>query len=155
MIPNRKLLDAFYRVYNDGTAKRTYPDELNAILAAGGVDFTLFQSDRKKRMKPGDRPVHKCGRVIGTDDGKYWMGLKHCWARCDAQGPLAVQAYEKLYAEMDDRRQERGPQDKVYQRVKYFNTWHPEQAVETPKEARRKFLETGYIPDYIDRNGIE
>ncbi len=46
------------------------------------------------------------------------------------------------------------PEGKIYSRVRDFNRRHPDRAVETPMEAKRKFLEYGYVPDYIKRDDI-
>lgn len=40
-------------------------------------------------------------------------------------------------------------EQKIYERVKTFNRYHPDRTTETPLEAKRKYLSTGYIPDYI------
>lgn len=44
------------------------------------------------------------------------------------------------------------PENKIYSRVSSFNYRHPELAVETPLEAKRKYLEYGYIPTYIKKH---
>ena len=43
---------------------------------------------------------------------------------------------------------------KIYNRVNAFNYLHPDCKIETPKEARQKYLETGYIPSYIKNNDL-
>lgn len=43
---------------------------------------------------------------------------------------------------------------KIYYRVANFNRLHPDRAIETPKEARDKYLESGYIPTYIKHTDI-
>ena len=47
------------------------------------------------------------------------------------------------------------PEGKVYNRVNAFNQRHPDRAVETPLEAKLKYLETGYIPDYIKNDDLK
>lgn len=47
------------------------------------------------------------------------------------------------------------PDGKIYYRVKSFNRRHPDSKTETPKEARQKYLETGYIPSYIKNNDLK
>lgn len=44
------------------------------------------------------------------------------------------------------------PENLVYTRVYDYNRTHP--MIETATEAKQKFLATGYIPDYINTNGI-
>lgn len=46
------------------------------------------------------------------------------------------------------------PEGKIYNRVNGFNRRHPDRAIETPLEAKRKYLESGYIPDYIKRDDL-
>ena len=46
----------------------------------------------------------------------------------------------------------RKPENLIYTRVKNYNRYH--QIIETPLEAKRKYLETGYIPDYIKNDDL-
>ena len=46
------------------------------------------------------------------------------------------------------------PEGKIYNRVKAYNKCHPDRAIETPLEARQKYIESGYIPDYIKHNDL-
>ena len=46
------------------------------------------------------------------------------------------------------------PEGKIYDRVKKFNYYHPDLAIESPLEARDKYLATGYIPQYIKHDDI-
>lgn len=46
------------------------------------------------------------------------------------------------------------PEGKIYSRVKSFNQYHPDRIIETPMEAKQKYLETGYIPNYIKNNDL-
>lgn len=41
------------------------------------------------------------------------------------------------------------PEGKIYDRVKNYNRCHPDLAIETPMEAKQKYLDWGYIPSYI------
>lgn len=47
------------------------------------------------------------------------------------------------------------PERKIYKRVSSFNRRHPDLAIETPLEAKTKYLETGYIPTYIKHDDLE
>lgn len=42
----------------------------------------------------------------------------------------------------------------IYNRVKQYNIKNPKNPVETPKEARDKYLATGYIPQYIKHDDL-
>lgn len=44
------------------------------------------------------------------------------------------------------------PENKIYTRVKDYNRKHT--PIETPLEAKQKYLETGYIPSYIKNNDL-
>lgn len=46
------------------------------------------------------------------------------------------------------------PEGKIYNRVNTFNYFHPDRKIETPLEAKQKYLETGYIPSYIKNNDL-
>ena len=46
------------------------------------------------------------------------------------------------------------PAGKIYNRVHNYNYGHPDQIKETPLEAKNKYLEWGYIPDYIKNDDI-
>lgn len=48
----------------------------------------------------------------------------------------------------------RSPEGKIYNRVNTFNRQHPDRAIETPKEAKNKYLATGYIPQYIKHDDL-
>ena len=43
---------------------------------------------------------------------------------------------------------------KIYNRVHNYNRNHPNKAIETPLEAKQKYLETGYIPTYIKNDDL-
>lgn len=46
------------------------------------------------------------------------------------------------------------PEGKIYRRVQSFNRYHPDRIIETPLEAKQKYLESGYIPNYIKNNDL-
>lgn len=46
------------------------------------------------------------------------------------------------------------PEGRIYNRVASWNRRHPERVTETPMEAKRKYLETGYIPAYIKNDDL-
>jgi hypothetical protein len=45
------------------------------------------------------------------------------------------------------------PENVIYHRVRNYNKTHD--AVETPLQAKQKYLATGYIPNYINPTGLE
>lgn len=46
------------------------------------------------------------------------------------------------------------PEGKIYNRVNSFNQRHPDKIIETPLEAKQKYLQRGYIPDYIKNDDL-
>lgn len=46
------------------------------------------------------------------------------------------------------------PEVKIYHRVSSFNKCHPDRMIETPLEAKQKYIETGYIPNYIKNKDL-
>ena len=46
------------------------------------------------------------------------------------------------------------PEYKIYDRVHSFNNYHPDRIIETPLEAKQKYLQRGYIPDYIKSDDL-
>lgn len=61
---------------------------------------------------------------------------------------------DKNKEQINERRREKykKPENLVYTRVYDYNRTHPMK--ETATEAKRKYLATGYIPNYINANGI-
>lgn len=47
------------------------------------------------------------------------------------------------------------PAGKIYNRVKNYNHQHPDRMTETALAAKRKYLESGYIPDYIKNDDLQ
>lgn len=46
------------------------------------------------------------------------------------------------------------PENQVYIKVKNFNRLHPDKVVETPLEAKQKYIATGYVPTYVKNTFI-
>ena len=46
------------------------------------------------------------------------------------------------------------PEGKIYNRVHRYNEYHPDRKIETPLEAKNKYLEYGYIPSYIKNDDL-
>ena len=53
-----------------------------------------------------------------------------------------------------DKQRNSTPERKIYIRVKTYNYYHPDKMIEAPLEAKQKYLETGYIPNYIKNNDL-
>lgn len=75
--------------------------------------------------------------------------------------PEKRQKYNKEYYERHKeqqkeyvKKQRSAPEGKIYSRVQTFNKRNPDKAIETPLEARQKYLETGYIPKYIKNDDL-
>ena len=54
----------------------------------------------------------------------------------------------------NSKRQRSTPEGKIYDRVHAFNQRHPDKIIETPLEAKKKYLEWGYIPSYIKNDDL-
>lgn len=46
------------------------------------------------------------------------------------------------------------PEHIIYERVHSYNRYHPDNKLITPAEAKEMYLLTGYIPDFIKKDGI-
>ena len=69
----------------------------------------------------------------------------------------AIKEYQKEYYQKRKDRWEKSYQKtewKIYNRVNAFNRRHKDKMVETALEAKRKYLESGYIPTYIKNDDI-
>lgn len=64
------------------------------------------------------------------------------------------QAYHKQYSKQHNKQCRSTPEGKIYNRVAAYNHYHPDKAIETPMEAREKYLETCYIPAYIKHDDL-
>ena len=63
------------------------------------------------------------------------------------------QQYNQLPEVKEYKREyDQQPEIKVYKRVASYNRYHT--PIETPLEAKKKFLETGYIPSYIKSDDL-
>lgn len=60
----------------------------------------------------------------------------------------------KVYDKQRKQQRRETPEGKIYNRVSSYNQRHPDLKIETPKEAKQKYLDTGYIPTYIKNNDL-
>lgn len=60
----------------------------------------------------------------------------------------------KEKARLRDIKRNQTPERKIYRRVCDYNRYHPDQIKETPLEAKQKYLQWGYIPDYIKNDDL-
>lgn len=60
--------------------------------------------------------------------------------------------YNKQRYEDYNKKRLSTPEGKIYNRVKSYNLYHT--PIETPMEAKQKYLEYGYIPTYIKNNDL-
>lgn len=83
--------------------------------------------------------------------GGYWRDNQpECMKQYRKEHKEEIKEYYKQYYKQYGST----PEGKIYNRVSSFNHLHPEKMIETPKEARDKYLETGYIPNYIKNNDL-
>lgn len=69
---------------------------------------------------------------------------------CQKQWYLEHREEHKAY----DKQRRASPEGKIYNRVASYNQKHPDKAIETPAEAKRKYLENGVIPSYIKNDDL-
>lgn len=68
-----------------------------------------------------------------------------------------IKQYQKEYYEKRNKRNQekyKTTEWKIYNRVNAFNRKHNDKMVETALEAKRKYLESGYIPNYVKNNDL-
>lgn len=53
-----------------------------------------------------------------------------------------------------DKQRNSTPEGKIYMRVSAYNRYNPDKAIETPMEAKQKYLQWGYIPAYIKNDDL-
>ena len=96
-------------------------------------------------------------RISGNNDRKeYYRNWKREHYERDKEKLLLRQKTDK-YKEMSrkcDHKRNSTPERKIYNRVCDFNRHHPDQIKETPLEAKTKYLQWGYIPDYIKSDDL-
>lgn len=87
-----------------------------------------------------------------TDPEYVQMQLELCRKRQQekyANDPEWVEHHREVV-----RKRLQTPEGKVYNRVSAYNQAHPGQEIETPLEAKRKYLESGYVPTYIKHDDL-
>lgn len=129
-------------------------------------------NNREEAMKIEDMLI--CGysalgmRINERRSGHIWLTDKNAYARNQrANNPKYAEhqlQYERDKRANDpewverqrqyDSKRRTKPERKIYIRVYHFNESHPDLAVESPKEARDKYLTAGYIPDYIKHDDL-
>ena len=60
----------------------------------------------------------------------------------------------KEKARLRDIKRNQTTERKIYRRVCDYNRYHPDLKKETPLEAKQKYLQWGYIPDYIKSDDL-
>ena len=84
-----------------------------------------------------------------------------CINKNESYGMFNKKTYFKQYRESHKAEQKTysmkfrsTPEGKIYDRVHTFNRDHPDRKIETPLEAKNKYLEYGYIPSYIKNDDL-
>lgn len=88
-------------------------------------------------------------------DKQHYQERKDKIRECQKQYYQTHKEEKKQYDKQYNKQRNSTPAGKIYNRVKNHNRYHPDQIVETPLEARQKYLETGYIPNYIKNNDLK
>lgn len=85
----------------------------------------------------------RSGKLKQSDTKKYsqYQYFKHL----DSRRAKHNEYYKNLSSTTEGR---------IYYRVKSYNRLHPDRKIETPMEAKNKYLEYGYIPSYIKNDDL-
>lgn len=155
MVNDREALDAMYEIIQrwrtEGGAVTT-----KDLAAMAGEDYTIH-SDKLDKQGRKAKIKHIFGRVVEAC-GHLWvaLGVQDRWILDDTYGRVIVERYDAIKSEFAKKNGwNNTPEKLIYNRVMGFNRAHPDRMVETGKEAQRKYLETGYIPDYIKNNDLK
>lgn len=137
-------------------------------------------TDREKAYKAEDRLIHlyatlgkslnrrRSGLKETGDSTRYWREYKRMKQATEKEW---VENYNAYHREYNRRRKEEDPEwekkkreynrkynsrpeQRIYNRVRTFNRNHPDKAKETPIEAKRRYIKTGYVPDYINNSDL-
>lgn len=125
-------------------------DNIEHIVAAEGLSYEKGREIEDKmiclyaslgRCLNSRRSGH-----ISTDKSAYG----HIRMANDNEYADRQREINKLYK----RRVLATPAGKIYNRVKNYNYQHPDRMIETALAAKRKYLESGYIPEYIKHDDL-
>lgn len=103
-----------------------------------------------------DRKEYDRLRRLEHHDEKLEYDRKYNQEHREEQKAFAKQWYYSNLERRTEYQRKRcqTPEHKIYMRVYHFNEKHPDLAIESPLEAKMKFLENGYIPDYISHDNL-
>lgn len=117
---------------------------------AKAVEGALIKQGRKDGFCINDR-------IGGNNDLKeYQRNWKKEHYERDKDKILARMKTPKYRekARLHDINRNQTPERKIYRRVCDYNRHHPDLKKETPLEAKQKYLQWGYIPDYIKSDDL-
>lgn len=99
----------------------------------------------------------RSGLIEVSDVNAY---MKQHYATNEEYREKRKQHMKQYYAEHKEeikaqKKQRRASiEGRIYNRVTAYNINHPDLKIETPAEAKQKYLATGYIPSYIKNNDL-
>ena len=119
----------------------------------------VFETDNYKKSREVEDQLILFYTSIGKQINHRRSGLitangKTAWTRYKMHNDPDYAERQRYSFRMSKRRQLSKPEGKIYNRVNNFNRQHPDRIVETPLEAKRKYLESGYIPEYIKHSDL-
>lgn len=126
------------------TAKKT-EDQLILMYRSFGKGINKFRSGL---IEASDRNTYQ--RNLYNQNQEY--AERHCQYYRDKYANDPEWAEQQRQYKRNIRKT---PEGKIYNRVNNFNHQHPDRAVETPMEAKLKYLDSGYIPQYIKHDDID
>lgn len=82
--------------------------------------------------------------------GQYRDDIKTYYKQWYEDHKEEIKTYQKQY----NKQIRYTPEGKIYHRVSAYNQRHQDKVIETPLEAKNKYLQTGYIPSYIKNDDL-
>ena len=118
---------------------------------SGGIvrdDYKAYMKQYREDHKEEWKDYHKQYREDHKDEKQVYMKQYSKQYREDHKEEH--KAYMKQYG----KQRLSTAEGKIYNRVAAYNRYYPNEVIETPMEAKQKYLQWGYIPNYIKNNDL-
>lgn len=111
-----------------------------------------------KNRKEYDNDKHKEYYHKRVENDKEWVEKeKNRLKKYKSERRANDEEWAEHQRELDrkrDRKRYLKPERKLYNRIQLFNRRNPDRIIETPLEAKQKYLQYGYIPDYVKNDDL-
>lgn len=146
-----------HRVVADGLDRETafkLEDCLICMYRSADCCINKRRSGRIEAENPNKyykqyKTEHKEDYLLWFEENKEVLRAKK--KRYYEEHRIEILKQKKLYAKIKSST----PEWKIYQRVRAYNNYHPDKIIETALEARDKYIQNGYIPDYIKTDDLQ